>query len=688
MCALLAGGAAYGAAGDSSRAWPDPRGDQAILNDIGRGTIPFRFTLDGVPSAKLLPAWKKQTQEADAGQGRLRTTTTWADPNSGLRLTWELTRFADFPAAEWLLWFENADTAPTGIIEDVQAMDLVLPHGRAAAAGAPFVLHRTNGAPSNPTDYMPSTVNLGPGAAVAMGGGGGRSSNRDFPFFRIDTGPGGPQADGGAAFVAVGWSGQWKAQLACGKRGEAPELHVAAGLELTHFRLLPGERVRSPRMLVLFHAGDPADGHCQFRRLILRHYAATPAEAGKTVAAATTMPAPQAKPDPTLFCNTCFTRGGGWLNECNEENQVSLIRALAGLGVQAVITDAGWFRGGWPQGAGNWDVDLAKYPKGMAPVAAAAKEHGMTYGLWFEPERVVAGTAIDREHAPWVLRTRGSKAGGLLNFGLADVRKHFFGIVEGYMKLPGFRVYRQDFNMDPLANWRDNDAPDRQGMAEMKYIEGLYAYWDMIRQAWPDALMEECASGGRRTDIETVMRFHVHQKSDYWFDNVVDQGTLWSLSRWLPNGLISVPLCRLDDYSFHSALASSLIVGWIADDPKFDGKRAKALTDTYRRVRPLLNGDWYAVTEGGGTNPTEWLASQYHRADLDEGMVLAFRRDKSPYVTIQARLRGLDPAGNYELTYTTTGRTARATGQELAARLDITLPQGPSSELIVYRRAR
>jgi hypothetical protein len=29
---------------------------------------------------------------------------------------------------------------------------------------------------------------------------------------------------------------------------------------------------------------------------------------------------------------------------------------------------------------------------------------------------------------------------------------------------PGFRVYRQDFNMDPLAYWQHNDASDRQGI--------------------------------------------------------------------------------------------------------------------------------------------------------------------------------------------------------------------------------
>ena len=45
------------------------------------------------------------------------------------------------------------------------------------------------------------------------------------------------------------------------------------------------------------------------------------------------------------------------------------------------MTDAGWFTGGWPDGAGNWDPDPEKYPEGMGPVAAAAKERGMAYGL-------------------------------------------------------------------------------------------------------------------------------------------------------------------------------------------------------------------------------------------------------------------------------------------------------------------
>ena len=58
---------------------------------------------------------------------------------------------------------------------------------------------------------------------------------------------------------------------------------------------------------------------------------------------------------------------------------------------------------------------------------------------------------------------------------------------------------------------------------------------------------------------------------------------------------ISVPLTRLDDYSFHSTLPASLIPGWIADAAGFDTVGAKRLLDSYRAVRHLLVGAWYPL---------------------------------------------------------------------------------------------
>jgi hypothetical protein len=45
-------------------------------------------------------------------------------------------------------------------------------------------------------------------------------------------------------------------------------------------------------------------------------------------------------------------------------SQISLINAYAPLGLETLLTDADWFTGGWPNGAGNWDACKQRH-KGM-----------------------------------------------------------------------------------------------------------------------------------------------------------------------------------------------------------------------------------------------------------------------------------------------------------------------------------
>lgn len=621
--------------------------------------IPFSMSVGGRAIRDLLPEWATSTKTSKARDGRSVRKTTWTDRETGLRMTCEMTQFPGYPAADWVLRIENTGKADTPIIEDIQPLDAEID---APLAGAnPYVLHRTNGAPANASDYEPRVVPMPAGGTETLGGGGGRSSNRDFPFIKVE-------AADGSRIIAVGWSGQWAAKVEC---GEDRKLHVTAGMERTHFVLHPGEKVRTPRILILHTTGDTLECNARFRELIYKFYAAK--RSGKT-------------PQPTLFCNTCFTRGGGWLNDCNAENQISLIKAYAPLGLEALITDAGWFEGGWPEGAGNWTPRKDAYPDGMAPVAKAAKDNGLTYGLWFEPERVVKGTGLFKEHRDWIL-SDGSpdQQWFLADFGRKEVQDYFFNIVKGFMALPGFRVYRQDFNMDPLPNWLHTDAPDRQGITEIRYIEGLYAYWDRIAAAFPDSLREECASGGRRTDIETIQRMQLHQSTDYWFNDDVNQARCWGYSQYLPNGVVTDPINSLDGYSVYSAFASSLCLGWIADAPGFDVAQARQYTDRYLSLRHLLTGAWYPLLPYT-REPDAWMASQYHRADLNEGMVLAFRHSESSVETMEVRLHGLTPGDTYELTPNDGGKPTRATGKSLAEGLTLNIAAKPGYNLITYKR--
>ena len=626
---------------------------------------PFSFKYGGVKSDELLGKWERKDQTEKIDDDRTRITISWLEPTSKLKVVWDAVCFKDFSALESILYFENTGESDTAIIEDIQSLEMYFQ--KYDNEKVPCRLHISNGGISNDTNFEAYVIELTKGQSRSIGASGGFSSVKNLPFYKVESG-------NKSTIIGIGWSGQWQSTITCREDGQ---IDINAGMEKTHFLLHPGEKVRMPRILILHSRGDTLESNAQFRQLIYKHYCAT--RNGKKML-------------PTPYCNTCFTRGGGWLNETTAENQISLINAYAALGAEAVLTDAGWFEGGWPEGAGNWTPRKDHYPDGMGPVAAAAKAKGIIYGLWFEPERVMEGTWLHKNHPDWLLKSPDNdQISGremfVLNFGLPEAQEYFFNIVKGFMELPGFRVYRQDFNVgDVLKYWQNNDTPDRQGITEIKYILGLYSYWERIAENWPDSFRIECAGGGRRIDLETIMRMHTHQKSDWWFHNHVDLAGNWTLSQYLPNNVFMCPINRLDDYTFHSAMQSSLNFGWIADDAHFDTKRAKKLVDRYRQIRHLMIGAWYPLT-GYSRESSEWIGSQYHRPDINEGMVVVSRGGKSPYQTLEANLRGLDSKATYEISSDLNGTSKKVKGSELMNRFPITLSVPNSSDILVYKKA-
>ena len=128
------------------------------------------------------------------------------------------------------------------------------------------------------------------------------------------------------------------------------------------------------------------------------------------------------------------------------------------------------------------------------------------------------------------------------------------------------------------------------------------------------------------------------------------------------------------------------MVGWIADAPDFEHDRALELVRRYREVRHLLVGEWYPLLPYS-SRPDDWIASQYHRPDLAEGMVLAFRRPQCPFPEVEISLHALEPEAVYQVTCDTRGEEFETTGRALAEEFSLTLPHPRMSELLVYRRA-
>jgi alpha-galactosidase len=625
-------------------------------------TPPFSFLYGGRPAASFLTKWNVTEEPPIVTDEKVIRTTAFADPSTGLIVRSVCTVYKDYPAVEWVLNFKNTSRANTPFIDEIQAVDAELPF----AGKGDAVLHRAAGSDDKPTDFMPIDEPLLPGREISFGVQEGRSSGRGaLPFFNVEL-------PGGGVVAGLGWTGLWQASVA---RNAAGTARLKAGMKRTHFVLLPGEEVRSPSIALIFWAGeDRFAGHNAFRRFVLKHH--TPQKDGRPVVMPLASSAGNGGPAP---CNE---------NSCTSERwsvATAYRYAQFGLAPEVWWIDAGWFDGSqasWWEGVGNWTVNRANFPNGLRPVSDAARQLGMGFCVWFEPERVFKGTRLDREHPEWLIRKPGADS-ALLNLGLPAARKWMTDYISDTIEREGITVYRQDFNFDPQEYWRGADSPDRIGISEIKHIEGLYAFWDELLKRHPGLLIDNCSGGGRRLDLETISRSVPLWRSDYPFTEFTQSQT-YGIHLFLPcNGTGNI---TPETYNFRSTISSALIVNWNLSGA-FPVRRAQNLLAEYKRLRPYFYGDFYPLT-GYSDRDSDWLAYQFDRPETQDGMALAFRRSQCETPTCAVKLRGLNPDLSYEIFFEDYGIKIVKTGASLLKEgLELKIPEAAGSLLITYRAA-
>ncbi len=619
----------------------------------------FSFVYDNKSFAEFKDNWETKRKSEKLDPYRIQHETTYRDPKTGLVVRCVGIEWKDFPTIEWTLYFKNEGRTDSPILKNIQALDMALSRGPAGE----FLLHHAVGSPIAPNDFQPLATLLTPSTTHRITAADGRPTKSDMSYFNLEF----PNKQG--VIVAVGWPGQWASEWI---RDSETGLRVAAGQELTHFKLLPGEEVRTPLIVLQFWSGDWIHAQNIWRRWMLAHN--VPKPGGKDL-------------EPYMFgCSSFYFQE---MYKASETNQIEFINRYLEekIKIDYWWMDAGWYLCdpvGWVK-TGTWEVDTNRFPNGLRAIRDYAHSKNIKTIVWFEPERVYPGTWLAENHPEWIFRGEGGWAGGeLLNEGNPETLKWLIEHMNRLITDQGIDLYREDANIDPLGFWRRNDAEDRQGITENHYVQGHLAYWDSILQRHPGILIDSCSSGGRRNDLETMRRAVPLWRSDYCLDAIGTQCHSYGLSLWIP--LSGTGTAWITAYNFRSNMVPFLNCIWDMRDKNADYDLLRRMARQFRQVAPYYWGDYYPLTSFS-TTADVWMAWQFDKPEIGEGMIQAFRRQDSYYLSCQFKLFGLAPAGRYEINNLDTPDKTVLTGQELMQKgLKIIIEDQPGAVIIVYKK--
>ncbi|MDW7656887.1 MAG: alpha-galactosidase [Bacillota bacterium] len=646
--------------------------------------LPYSFVWNGQKVDFRQRRWRFSVQSDSLDSFRTQYITTLKDAMTGLEITCFAVHYHRYAAVEWTLWYENTGNADTPVLSELYAIDAELlepdlnPDAERIIPGVK--LHHFIGDYNAPDNYMPVEHYFHVYEPLTLRSQGGRPADMGFPYFRA-------QDDHRGIILAVSWQGQWEATFQAagitGHRQRKDGLYARARQQHFHAKLLPGEKIRTPMIVLMPYEGnDGVRAQNLWRRWFLDY----------------NIPQQDGKPIKPYY----FVSNGELMERVTQDGHLRVIDTIVaqGLPVDFLWMDAGWYEDVVDSynALGTWKPHTKRFPNGIRAISDHAHRHGIKTLLWFEPERARAGSELHREHPEWLLKHPYLKKNMLLDLNNDDAFAWILERLQALILNEAVDCYRSDFNTDPLLFWLNGEPSDRQGIRENKHCVAYLRLFDEILRVNPGILIDSCASGGRRNDLETLRRAVPLHITDYFYETLeqqkagapdltAKQAMHHSLFQWIPYfGSGYVPGPDKDHYHHRSVTLIPFINSERLTDPATDFARIKRWQQEWREVAHCLYGDYYPLTPYT-RDAREWIGWQFHLAASEEGVVQMFMRARSVYDQGTFQLRSLKKGAQYEVCDYNTGTTRLASGTELMEDgLQIIMSRRPDSALFHYRR--
>ncbi len=191
----------------------------------------------------------------------------------------------------------------------------------------------------------------------------------------------------------------------------------------------------------------------------------------------------------------------------DEEKLYEIAKTAFELGIEMLVMDDGWFgtRDTAHSALGDWYVNETKLKGGLGKLTERINALGMKFGIWFEPEMVSRDSDLFRAHPDWALQSPNrpmsiARDQYVLDMSRPDVRDYLFDCIKKVMDSANIAYIKWDFNRSMTEVGSALLVSNRQQEVFHRYVLGLYELLERILTAYPNLLLEGCASGGGRFD--------------------------------------------------------------------------------------------------------------------------------------------------------------------------------------------
>ncbi len=310
----------------------------------------------------------------------------------------------------------------------------------------------------------------------------------------------------------------------------------------------------------------------------------------------------------------------------------------------------------WYTTVGDWRAG-DRLPNGLEPVFAYARQRGLLYGLWMDPERVGPESRVSREHPDWLLQRDGQTVGTALDLtnpaAAAWLEGEINRLVDGY----DLDLFRLDYNVDV---W-EGGYHARDGYFEnssWRHYEAFYGMFERLHQRKPRLLLENCSSGGGRPDLGLLRHFHYTWITDWQIapraikifngmtlslpPELCDRNAGVGQSSHLRGDLdIQVRACMLG----HFTLTGIYPLGEKRGNPQHVSRIQHHVRIYKEAIRPWISSSrmYHHTPVLEGREPQGWCVMELVAEDRRHGVIAAFRMAGPAEAEFSVYPRGLDP---------------------------------------------